>query len=375
MGDKTEEPTERKLQEAAERGQLAKSQDLTAAIDLIAAAAVVVPLGIFALDACGSLLQSSLNDGSNAGALNVHSIEWMARNAAIKAAVAAAPLAVALFIAAVLSHLSQTQGQTSGEPLKFDVNKLNPVTGVQRLLGFKGLAKSVMSVAKLAIVSVIAWKLIARDANKLAELPSLDALSGLLMIGKLSLELTIWILAVLLILGLADLGYQRWQHRRDNRMTKQEVKEEHKSMEGDPHMKSKRQKLARQIALHRTKQAVPKADVVVTNPTHFSVALKYDPTQMRAPRVVAKGSDHMAMMIRQIAREHDVPVLERPPLARALYYAVEVGQDVPTEQYQAVAEVLAYVYRTKGSARGPTPDADIESDATPSGAPTASSAA
>lgn len=347
MGDKTEAPSERKLQQAAEQGQLAKSQDLAAAIDLITAAIVVVPLGVFSLDACGTLLQHGLSVGAGPDALSDASTTFMIREAAIKAALATLPLIGALFAAGVISHLVQTKGHTTGAPLTPDFNRLNPVNGLQRLFGFKGLIKSLMSVAKLSIVSFVAWKLILRDANKLAELPSLDALSGLLMIGKLAMHLAIWILLLLLVLGLADYGYQKWQHIRDNRMTKQEVKEEHKSMEGDPHMKSKRMKLARQIAMHRAKQAVPKADVVVTNPTHFSVALQYDSTTMRAPRVVAKGVDHLAMMIRQIAKEHSVPVLERPPLARALYYAVEVGQDVPPEQYQAVAEVLAYVYRTR----------------------------
>jgi flagellar biosynthetic protein FlhB len=155
----------------------------------------------------------------------------------------------------------------------------------------------------------------------------------------------------MLIIGVADYMYQRWQYTQDLKMTRHEVTDERKSMEGDPEIKARRFRMARQMALQRVNQAVPKADVIVTNPTHFSVALRYDAETMAAPRVVAKGVDFLAMRIRQIAMTHGVPIVERPPLARALYYGVEVGRDVPAEHYQAVAELLAYVYRLDESNR------------------------
>jgi flagellar biosynthetic protein FlhB len=165
---------------------------------------------------------------------------------------------------------------------------------------------------------------------------------------ELVYALAIKLAALLIVLAIIDYAFQRWKHEQDLKMSKQEVKEEMKRMEGDPLVKQRRARVARQLAMQRVAAAVPKADVVVTNPTHFAVALQYDTKSMRAPKVVAKGADFMAMRIRQIAAVHGIPIIERKPLARALYAGVEIGQEIPPEHYAAVAEILAYVYRLAG---------------------------
>jgi flagellar biosynthesis protein FlhB len=186
--------------------------------------------------------------------------------------------------------------------------------------------------------------------NKVAALPVLDLMGGVAMIGDLLLSLVIRLLALLFVLGMADYLFQRWQHQQELRMTKQEVTDERRSMDGDPQIKGRRMRMMRQIAMQQINRTVPQADVIVTNPTHYSVAIQYDQKTMAAPRVVAKGVDHMAMRIRQVAMSNRIPIVERPPLARALYAEVEVGQEISEELYQAVAEVLAYVYRLEKEA-------------------------
>jgi flagellar biosynthetic protein FlhB len=181
-------------------------------------------------------------------------------------------------------------------------------------------------------------------------LPSLAAGAALFMAAKLALELVLWLLPLYLSIGLIDYMYQRWQHTRDLRMTRQEVQDERRSSEGDPEVKRRRLRMAYEIALHRIRTEVPRADVVVTNPTHFAVALRYDAATMAAPRVTAKGADLMAFRVRETAAANSVPVVERAPLARALYWGVDVGREVRPEHYEAVAEVLAYVYRAAGRA-------------------------
>jgi flagellar biosynthetic protein FlhB len=184
---------------------------------------------------------------------------------------------------------------------------------------------------------------------KIVGLPALDATQGLMVIARMLLALAIWLAAILLLIGLIDWLYQRWQHTQDLRMTRQQVKDERRSMEGDPQIKGRRFRMMREILMQQIQQQVPLADVVVTNPTHFAVALRYDADKMRAPRVVAKGADYMAQRIRLVAAGAGVPIIERPPLARGLYYGVDVGHDISSEYYEAVAEILAYVYRLEGA--------------------------
>jgi flagellar biosynthesis protein FlhB len=350
MGDKTEQPTHKKLGEATEKGQIAKSLDLSGAVDLIGAALLLAGVGALLFTLGGTLLRDQLAAGSGPEALHAGSTIQMIREALIKGGVAIVPFMIVAAIIAAVSHILQVGFQWSSHPLTPDLNRLNPITGFSRVFGTRGVVKGLLSALKLVLVGIVAFVVIRKELAALAALPALGLAAGMMMVAVLAAKTAAWVLVFLLLVGVADYGFHWWQHRQDLRMTKQEVKDEHKDMEGDPYLKGRRMKIMRQLAQQRAQTAVPKADIVITNPTHFSVAIQYDMTKGGAPKVVAKGVDHLAFEIRKIAKAHSVPILERPPLARALYYAVDVGGEVPPEQYQAVAEVLAFVYRLRQKA-------------------------
>ena len=248
----------------------------------------------------------------------------------------------------LVATASQVGFVISTKPLEPNLTKLSPLRGFKSLFDARAGMRLVMSLAKVALIAAIAAVLIALDMPRILILAEMDVLPLFGAASSLIYGLALKLAAVLIVLAILDYAFQRWNHERQNRMTKQEVKEEMKRMEGDPLTKQRRSRVARQLALQRIQHAVPTADVVVTNPTHFAVALRYDVSEMEAPRVVAKGADFLAMRIRQIALGHGVPLVERKSLARALYQSVEVGQEVPPQFYNAVAEILAYVYRLSG---------------------------
>lgn len=214
----------------------------------------------------------------------------------------------------------------------------------------KNLVKTVVNTGKLVLVGGVAIVVTRRNLGRIVGLPQFEIADIVQIIARMALELAIWLVVILLVLGIIDWVYQRWQHKEDLKMTKQQVKDERRSMEGDPQVKSRRFRMMQDIILNQIQTAVPQADVVVTNPTHFSVAIRYDPEKMNAPKVTAKGADFLAFRIRHLAIASGVPIVERAPLARAIYSGIEVGQEISPEHYEAVAEVLAYVYRMESSA-------------------------
>lgn len=343
LGDKTEEPTAKRLSDARLRGQVAKSADLSAAIDLIGAAGLLVLLGGVAVKGFIAIMRQTL-DEQGLGATG-DTLEPLLRFCAIEAAKAAAPLLGVMVLVGLVSQLVQVGFLFSTEKLTPKFERLNPFKGFANLFGKRNLAKTVVNTGKLILVLVVGWRFLSTAFEKVTYLPVLDAMAGVWLIARLAGELTAWLLAILLAIGLLDFTYQKWQHRQDLRMTKSDVKEERRSMDGDPHVKGRRLSMARKLAMQRINSAVPRADVVVTNPTHFAVAIEYDSERMRAPKVVAKGADYLAMRIREVAIMHGVPIVERPPLARALFEGVDVGMEITPEYYQAVAEILAFVYK------------------------------
>jgi flagellar biosynthetic protein FlhB len=220
------------------------------------------------------------------------------------------------------------------------------------VFGLSGLVKAILDSAKVLIVVAVAVTTILDHGREVVVLPYLTVMECLGSAGRLMLDLALRILVVLLVLGVLDFAYQRWKQSQDLKMSKQQVKDEMKQTDGDPDVKRRRFRMQQQIAMQRISSAVPKADVIVTNPEHISIAIKYDPDSMHAPKVIAKGADFLALRIRQIAMRHGIPVVERKPLARALYKEVGVGQEIPPAFYTAVAEVLAYVYRLSGRRAG-----------------------
>ncbi len=344
LGERTEAPTGRKLSEARSEGQIPRSQDLGAAIDLIGGVLILALLGGGLIQSLIVVMRRILSEGTSDGLLTLDSIKPLVNFSLGRAALALLPLLLVMCVVAYVSQVVQVGLVWTTRPLEPKLNRLNFVANFGNLFGKRNVMKTVVNSVKLTFVMLVAWRYLAKNVAHLAYLPTLSMKAGLWTIGTMAFDLAVWLLVVLLVIGIIDWLYQRWQHTQDLKMTKQDVKDERKDMDGDPKMKAKRFRMAQEIALQRARQAVPTADVIVTNPTHYSVAIKYDSDSMRAPRVVAKGVDHMAMRIRQIAGIHGVPLVERPPLARALYYAIDVGGEVPPEHYQAVAEILAYVY-------------------------------
>ncbi len=345
LGEKTEQPTARRLSEARERGQVARSMDLAAAVVLTGAFVMVFLLGpslfeVFARE----MLEGLGADGLGRG-IFVESVGHDALSMAIHIGLAVIPIMALMWLIAYISGLMQVGFLLTLRPLEPKLERLNVVQGVGRLFSKRSLVKGGLDLGKLLIIGSVVAVIVRLRMSDLIGLSALPIGAGIAVALQLITELAIWCLLVLAILGIMDWLFQKWQRTQDLRMTKQEVKDERKSTEGDMQMKARRMQLARTIAMQRLGRDVPTADVIVANPTHFSVALKYDAESMGAPKVVAKGADYLALRIRQIATANSIPIVERPPLARALYAQVEVGREVNPEHYEAVAEVLAYVYR------------------------------
>jgi flagellar biosynthetic protein FlhB len=353
-GDKTEAPTPRRREQAREQGNVARSADLSAAVLLIGMLVLLNWYGAGVVKALKTVMGSTLGDGS-VGDLSVPS----ATQGAVKAIVAVGSSMLPLFIGAMLIaiavNIAQVGFHLNPKRLQPNLSALNPFKGLGKLFGGKGKAQVVFNLLKVVLVTWTAWSAVGGRVAQIVTAQNLDLIQAFALGCELVWAIGIRIGVVLLILALFDYAWQRWRLEQELKMTKHEVKEEMKRMEGDPKIKSRRRQFAIQLLTQKLKKDVPTADVIVTNPTHFAVALKYDSTHMGAPRVVAKGQDFIAQRIREIAIESGVPILERPPLARALYNMVEAGQEIPEQFYAAVAEILAYVYELSGKVRRKQP--------------------
>lgn len=343
--EKSEAPTPRRLQEARDDGNIPKSADLTAALSLIAAVCLIYVFGGRLLGGMKVVLAAMLSNihTPNPGKpLDMISLPAFTGTVILQGLM---PLTLGVALIALIVTVFQVGFVVTTKPLEIDITKLSPLKGLKNILSLRGWTRLGMSVGKVTIIGTVAGFYIHIHRFEIIKLAELPMAAGMMATWEITFKLALWIGAVLLILAILDYAYQRWQHTTDLKMTKQEVKEELKRMDGDPMIKQRRARVARQLAMQRTAAAVPKADVIVTNPTHFAIALRYDSATMRSPKVIAKGADIMAFRIRQIAMRHEIPLVERKELARGLYRNVEVGQEVPPEYYAAVAEILAYVYR------------------------------
>lgn len=350
LGERTEQPTSKRMQEARERGQVAKSAELVAAVELLLLAIALLFVGGFGIAGLAIMLRRGLDASApGLGAASMDAVPY-ATWLASEGARVLLPVLALVFAMAVIGNIAQVGWHLTSEPLVPKLANMNPLSGLKRTFGAKAWGKFAIQLAKLALVILICWPVLAGAWNEVASLPRLTGIEGMRQLGEIAWRLLLWLLPVMIVLGLIDFSFQRWQLNKQLRMTRQEVERERREMDGNPELKSRRLSMARSIAMQRIKSAVPKADVIVTNPTHFAVALKYDAKKMRAPRVVAKGADDLAWRIREVAIQSGVPVVERPPLARALYAAIEPGREIHPEHYEAVAEVLAFVYRLKGRA-------------------------
>jgi len=346
--ERTERATGKRRMEARKRGQVALSREIPSTLVLLTLLGVLYFSGARVFEDLirlfggffGQLHSVRLHTISDAGALATELVQACFG--------LLAPMVLPLMIAGLAGNIMQVGFEIHAEPLAPKLSKLNPVAGLKRIFSVRGLVEMAKSIAKIVFISAIAWSVV---SGYLVEFPTLmrrDLASIWEFTHTAAFRIIFYVCLAMIVLAALDYAYQRWQYEQSLKMTKQEVKDERKQTEGDPQVKGRIRSLQRQAAYHRMIAEVPTSDVVITNPTHLAVALRFDPSEMAAPRVVAKGADHIAERIRAIAREHDVPLVENKSLAQALYKLAEPGDTIPVELYRAVAEVLAYVYRLKG---------------------------
>jgi flagellar biosynthetic protein FlhB len=349
-GDKTEAPTPRRRAEAREQGNIARSQDLTVALMLLGVMLTLNSTGPRLVNALKVLVHTmlgaeSLSDFSTDGATGgmLHAV--------YAAGAALAPLLVAVVVIAIVANFLQVGFNFSPNRLQPNFGALNPTRGLGRIFSSRSPQQLGMSVIKMALLGVVAYSALRSRIRDVAAVQQLTFLQIFGLGASLVYSIAMRVGVAMLIIAIIDYAFQKWRHERDLRMSKQDVKEEMRRMDGDPKIKLRRRQIALANLKRKLKKDVPTADVVVTNPTEFAIALKYDSQTMHAPRVIAKGQGVIAARIREIAIESGVPILERKPLARALYKLVEVGQEIPEQFYAAVAEILAYVYELSGKSR------------------------
>ncbi len=346
-GEKTEEPTAKKIDDSRKEGSVAKSQEISSVAHL---AALFLCLKVFMRFTSNRLMnvfshfyrEFDVKIGSGFDDVMIWQILL---DAILYFMITAAPYALASLVIGFFAQKLQFKWMITAKPLKPKFSKINPLSGFKRLFNKEKLVELLLSLVKIAVFSAVIYSVIKDNAGIFVTAYDLTIPECLSILFDIVMEIGIKICFAYLIIAFADLLYRRWKHKKDLKMTKQEIKDEYKNSEGDPQVKGQQKQRMRQAAQRRMMQAVPEADVVITNPTHFAVALKYDNTISTAPVVVAKGADYLAFKIRDIALEHDVDVVENKPLARMLYSNVELGDEIPPELYQAVAEVLAYVYQ------------------------------
>lgn len=344
--DRTEAATPRRLQRAREEGQVPVSREL---VTLAGMAAVCL-----AMMATGPAIMADLTGRlrvfvaqSHATALVGPSGWWQAEIATL---IGAGPIVLAVLVAGVAATLLQTGFLARGAALQPKLSHLNPMTGLRRMVGIENLAETVRSIAKLALVGLAFWWAMPVDLGSIARLPFHGLGTLLTWIWDISLRCLLAAIGAQTVIAAADILWVRWRHARQLRMSRQDIGDELKETEGDPRIRARIRQIRQQRARRRMLAEVPQATVVITNPTHYAVALTYDRATHAAPRVVAKGVDAMAARIREVAEAHRVPLVANPPLARALY-RVELDEEIPAEHFQAVAEIVAYVWRLRERVR------------------------
>ena len=352
-GEKTEPATTKKLDDARKEGNVAKSKDIVSAVALLTSFVVLkVTIGNIGtgLMEIYTLAYNRIALFANPGSdeINYNSVVSIAKDMAIKGFKLVIPIFALMFIIAFVGDLVQVKWKITAKPLQPKASKINPLKGFKRIFSMQSLVNFAKSLALVTIISFMVFQTIKTKRGVLFNLYEISLPEALGVIGNLVFSIAIKICAVYLIVGVADFTYQKIKFKNDMMMTKQEVKDEFKDAEGDPKIKGQIKQRMRQASMRRMMQDLPNADVVITNPTHFAVALKYESGKNEAPVVLAKGEDYLAQKIKEKARENNIEIVENKPLARALYANVDVGQEIPEELYQAVAEVLAMVYNLKG---------------------------
>ena len=343
-GEKTEDPTAKRQSDAKKKGQVARSQELSAAFVLMTGFWVMSVMGVSTyreITGYMAYIFAHLNT-----TVDTETVMLLFISIIVVLVKTSFPIMVAIMIIGLMVNLLQVGINFTTEPLGLKLENLNPINGFGRIFSKRALVELVKSVFKILIIGTFIYSYLRDEILQMPKLLYFDLAASLPKIADVIFTMAFKICAVFFVMAILDYAYQKWSHFQSLKMSKEEVKEEFKQMEGDPQIKGKIKQKQRQMAMSRMMREVPQADVIVTNPTHFAVALRYR-EGMRAPEIVAKGQDYVALKIKEVAREAGVMIVENKPLARALYAAAEIGDMVPPELYKAVAEVLAYVYRIK----------------------------
>ncbi|MCI8922901.1 MAG: flagellar biosynthesis protein FlhB [Lachnospiraceae bacterium] len=354
-GEKTEEPTSKKLDDARKEGQVAKSKEIGNAFSLLALFLVMKlylgTMGTRFIEVFSAVYQQ-IPDVSKMynGGLPVASLHVLIRGMMFQILVIMAPVLLIGVAIAIICDVAQVKWKPTTKPLQPKFSKLNPMKGFGRIFSPNSLVELLKSVLKLALIGYMVYSYLKDKISNIFLLYDITLNQAIGMIGEIVVDLGIRIAAIYMIIAFLDFGYQKWKFHEDMKMTKQEVKDEYKNQEGDPQIKGKQKQRMREASMRRMMQQLPEADVVITNPTHYAVAIKYDPEKYDAPYVLAKGENYLAQRIKDVAKENHIEIVENKPLARMLYANVDIGGLIPPELYQAVAEVLAFVYHLKGKA-------------------------
>lgn len=354
--ERTERATPRKLEEARKEGQVARSRELNTVALLVAGSAGLLFLGGGLVESIGRVMHASFGFRREQ-LLDSSQVAAALAGAGANVLAALVPLLGLLVVAAVVSSVMLGGIRLSGKALMPKWERISPAKGFARIFSAQGVMELVKSLAKFLLIGSIAIVWLWHSAGEFLVLGELPVEGGLAQAAHLVAWSFLVICLATILIAAVDVPFQLWNHARQLRMTKQEVRDELKETEGKPEVKSKVRQLQRELAQRRMMQEVPKADVIVTNPTHYAVALRYEAGRMRAPKVVAKGADLIARRIRDIGREHRVALFEAPPLARALYHSTELNQEIPEGLYLAVAQVLAYVFQLRDARPGAFPPA------------------
>lgn len=352
-GEKTEPATQKKLDDARKKGQVAKSREIANAFGLLALFLLIKfwvgNVGTQFLEVF-SLTYNKIPEFATFwnGHQPYQDIRVMFQNMMLRVLIILAPVFIVAFAVAFVSDIWQVKWQLSPEAMKPKFSKINPISGFKRIFSVNSVVELIKSLAKILLISYICYSYVSDNKEDLFVLYDMPLMQAIQLVAEMVVDLGIRISLVYMILAFADYAYQKFKFNKDMMMTKQEIKDEYKQQEGDPKVKGRIRQKMQEVSRRRMMQSLPTADVVITNPTHYAVAIKYDPEEADAPIVLAKGADYLAARIKEVAKENKIEIVENKPLARMLYANVDVGKTVPPELYQAVAEVLAFVYKVQG---------------------------
>lgn len=346
-GEKTEKATPKKRQDARKKGQVLKSQDVTAAAILLVVFLFLIFMAPSMFNSLISFINQSIQTYIHIDTLNSDTVMEIYIQTLKEMAKVLLPVMLVAMVAAIGANFMQFGFLFTTETMKLDLKKIDSLKGIKKIISVRAIINLIKSLLKVALIGIVTGMIIWTNVEDVLDLALQSPWNVLRTVAKLVAIMGIAAAIVLILVAILDYFYEKFEYEKQLKMSKQDIKDEYKNSEGDPLIKSKIKQRQREMAMRRMMQEIPKADVVITNPTHYAIVLKYDEGEMEAPKVVAKGVDFVAQKIKLIAKEHDVIMVENRPLARAMYDQVEIGEPVPEEFFKAVAEILAYVYRIK----------------------------